>query len=67
MIRAALLSSTVLLFAATPSQGVSPPTFDAAAAHGRIEAILDRDYPHLDALYKDIHTHPELARVKLKR
>jgi hippurate hydrolase len=23
--------------------------------------VLDREYPHLDALYKDIHAHPELG------
>ena len=26
-----------------------------------IDAQLDRDYPQLDALYKDIHAHPELG------
>jgi amidohydrolase len=26
-----------------------------------VDAELDRDYPHLDALYKDIHSHPELS------
>jgi amidohydrolase len=26
-----------------------------------IDAQLDRDYPSLDALYKDIHAHPELG------
>ena len=27
----------------------------------QIDASLDRTYPALDALYKDIHQHPELA------
>jgi amidohydrolase len=35
--------------------------FDAAATKSAIDAELDKDYPHLDALYKDIHTHPELS------
>jgi len=45
--------------------------FLAAAAHAAplnvpatlktIDAQLDRDYPQLDALYKDIHAHPELG------
>lgn len=35
--------------------------FDAAATKTRIDAQLDRDYPQLDALYKDIHQHPELG------
>ncbi len=35
--------------------------FDVMAAKAKITAVMDRDYPHLDALYKDIHAHPELA------
>jgi len=27
----------------------------------RIDAVLDKNYPALDALYRDIHEHPELA------
>ena len=37
------------------------PTFDAAAAKVRIDASLDRNYPQLEALYKDLHAHPELG------
>jgi len=61
MNKAALISSTVLLFAHAWADGASPPAFDVAAANRRIDTILDKDYPHLDALYKDIHAHPELA------
>src|SRR5215469_7680366 len=32
-----------------------------AADQAAIKADLDRNYAHLDALYKDIHAHPELA------
>ena len=32
-----------------------------AADQAAIKAGLDRNYAHLDALYKDIHAHPELA------
>ena len=39
----------------------SDPSFDVAAARQRIAASLDSAYPHLDALYKDIHSHPEIA------
>ena len=38
-----------------------PVPLDAAAARTRIDAVLERAAPHLDALYKDIHAHPELA------
>jgi amidohydrolase len=34
---------------------------DVAAAKPRIEAGVAADYAHLDALYKDIHAHPELG------
>jgi hippurate hydrolase len=61
MNKAPLLLSTLLVFAGAGELGATPPVFDVAAARQRIDAILDRDYPHLDALYKDIHSHPELA------
>jgi amidohydrolase len=35
--------------------------FDVAAAKQRIDSVLDKDYPHLDGLYKDLHAHPEVA------
>ena len=31
------------------------------SARSRIEANLDRSYPQLEAVYRDIHAHPELA------
>ena len=31
-----------------------------------IEASVERDYPQLDALYKDIHAHPEIAFQEVK-
>ncbi|MGV7122502.1 amidohydrolase [Sphingopyxis sp. 550A] len=37
------------------------PGFDVAAALARIDATIDKQYPHLDALYKDLHTHPEVG------
>lgn len=43
--------------------GMSPPSeaLDAPALKTEVDHILDRNYPHLDALYKDIHAHPELS------
>ena len=35
--------------------------FDPTQEKARIAAILERTYPHLESLYKDIHTHPELG------
>ncbi|MBW8811895.1 MAG: amidohydrolase [Caulobacterales bacterium] len=56
MTRIALAAAaTFLAFAATARAG------DLAAQKAQIDASLDRGYAHLDALYKDIHAHPELG------
>jgi hippurate hydrolase len=34
---------------------------DVPALKAKIEQSLEADYPKLDALYKDIHAHPEIA------
>ena len=34
---------------------------DVAADKAAVDKVLDAEYPHLDALYKDIHAHPELG------
>lgn len=34
---------------------------DVNAQKAAIDAQLNKNYPHLDALYKDIHAHPELG------
>lgn len=49
--------------AATPALAQTPPApaFDVAAARARIGPVLEKAYPHLDAIYKDIHAHPELG------
>jgi hippurate hydrolase len=60
-----LLGIAALLAAPVMSQpapaAATPPPFDVAAAKRRIDATLNKDYPHLDTLYKDIHAHPEIA------
>jgi amidohydrolase len=35
--------------------------FDVAAAKVRIDAVLNKNYPQLDRMYKDLHAHPEVA------
>ncbi len=35
--------------------------FDVPATRSQIDVALDREYPHLDALYKDIHQHAEIS------
>ncbi|MCP3442453.1 amidohydrolase [Bradyrhizobium sp. CCGUVB14] len=52
------------LFAAFALVLLAPPAhaeLDVASLKQSIEASFERDYPKLDALYKDIHAHPELA------
>src|SRR3954447_10928368 len=52
-----LLSAALCGMAALPARaGLDVPRISAA-----IDASLAADYPKLDALYKDIHAHPELA------
>jgi len=48
----------LLLLGALPA--IAAP-LDVAATRARIDTLLDTTYPHLDALYKDIHAHPELG------
>jgi amidohydrolase len=39
---------------------------DVVSLKAAIEASVEADYPRLDALYKDIHAHPELAFAEVK-
>ena len=39
---------------------------DVPALKAAIEKSFEADYPKLDALYKDIHAHPELAFEEVK-
>src|SRR5882724_11079576 len=47
----------------------APPAraeFDVARLKAAIGASVETDYPRLDAIYKDIHAHPELALQEVK-
>jgi amidohydrolase len=59
MIALTTLSALPALAQSPPA--ASPPAFDVAAAQRRIGVSLDAAYPRLDSLYKDIHSHPEVA------
>lgn len=39
---------------------------DVPAEKAAVDKILDAEYPHLDALYKDIHQHPELGHQEFR-
>jgi hippurate hydrolase len=55
---AASLAIALLCLAGTDARADG---FDVAAAKAEIDGIVAQDYPHLDALYKDIHSNPELG------
>jgi len=56
------VAATLALLAAVSAAPATPPVSpDPAATRQRIDAALDRGYPELEALYRDIHAHPELA------
>src|SRR5580704_16736570 len=40
--------------------------FDVPALKSAIETSVESNYDHLDALYKDIHAHPEIAFQEVK-
>jgi hippurate hydrolase len=61
---AKLLLVSVALAAATVMPARAE--MDVGRVSAAIEASLAADYPGLDALYKDIHAHPELAFEEVK-
>ena len=56
VIRSILFAGAAAALAATSAQAG-----DVAKQKAEIDVGLDRGYGHLDALYKDIHQHPELG------
>src|SRR5277367_5421995 len=57
------MQKIVMLVAALAGAGAAQAAepFDVAAAKLRIDAVLNKNYPQLDQLYKDLHAHPEVA------
>ena len=53
-----LVTTAIAAFVATAAHAAP---LNVPATLKTIDAQLDRDYPQLDALYKDIHAHPELG------
>ena len=50
------LAATVLT-----SPGFAHAALNVPAVKATVDGVLNKEYPHLDALYKDIHQHPELG------
>lgn len=55
-------ASFVTLFSAGAAQAAP----DLSAANARLTALLDKNYPALEALYKDLHQHPELGMQEVR-
>lgn len=58
---AAILAALSATLGGLPAAAQTPLKTDVAADHKRIDAELDKIYPDLLELYKDIHAHPEVA------
>src|SRR6478752_7011558 len=58
----------LLLSAALCAAALSPARaeIDVARLKAAIATSLESDYPKLDALYKEIHAHPEIAFQEVK-
>jgi amidohydrolase len=59
VLRSILLASAAALLLAPAANAAAK--LDPVKAKAEIDAGLDKAYPHLETLYKDIHQHPELA------
>ena len=61
-------AKTSLVFAALCVTTLFPAhaELDVARLKAAIETSFEADYPKLDALYKDLHAHPELAFAEVK-
>lgn len=55
-------ASLALSLAATGARAAP----DMAAANARLSALLDKNYPALEAIYKDLHLHPELGMQEVR-
>ncbi|MBR1151992.1 amidohydrolase [Bradyrhizobium sp. JYMT SZCCT0428] len=60
--RSLLVSSALCAFTLWPAHA----ELDVPALKAAIEKSFEADYPKLDALYKDLHAHPELAFQEVK-
>jgi hippurate hydrolase len=68
-VRSVLLAGAAALLAGAAHAEAKPVAVKPALVRAgevikekaQIDASLDKAYPHLEALYKDIHQHPELA------
>ena len=60
-LKSALLAATACLAFASAADDMV-----VAAVKAAIDGVLNAEYPHLVALYKDIHAHPELGHQEVR-
>jgi amidohydrolase len=62
------IATSLLTSVALSAAALAPAhaEIDVAKLKPAIEASVESDYPKLDALYKDIHAHPEIAFQEVK-
>src|ERR1700723_4392632 len=66
MKRAAKILLTFAALCAAVAFSPARAEFDVIKLKASIETSVEADYPKLDALYKDIHAHPEVAFQEVK-
>ena len=55
-----------LSLALLPGFAASAPGDRVAELKAKVQAMVAEDYPHLDGLYKHLHTHPELSLYEVR-
>jgi amidohydrolase len=63
-LRAAASLALLIPVAVQAAESVVAP--DLSAANARLTALLDKNYPALDAIYRDLHLHPELGMQEVR-
>jgi amidohydrolase len=59
--RSVLFAGAAVVLAQSAQAAPAGKIGDAVKQKAQIDAGLDKAYPHLETLYKDLHQHPELA------
>ena len=59
-----LSGAALLALSSTGTAAMAAP--DLTTMNARLTALLDREYPALDAIYRDLHTHPELGMQEVR-
>ena len=61
-----MIRRILLMGACLAAWSSAAAALDAPATRAAVGRVLNADYPRLDALYKDIHSHPELGLQEVR-